>query len=188
MTKRIVSQRVTNLMTIYQKSRGPLQNHLQDKGKDPSRRTHRTIEAPCTAPLVTPGHCTWIIYKRLSREGWRLTCPLSTWARLLRSSTFHPAPHPSPTCPLPLDQCLSSRSYSTPSLSPPPSPVHQRSRRPFRLSSHPLVLATEGCHAGLTRCICLSRPLLLHRRRGVQEAFLAYARASRTRAARKNPD
>lgn len=64
-------------------------------------------------------------------------------------------------------------------------PAHRRSRRPFRLPSHPDVPATEGCHAGLTRCICLSRPLLLHRRE--REAFLTYARASWARATRKNP-
>lgn len=154
MTKGIVSQRVTNLMTIYQKSRGPLQSHLQNKGRDPSGGPIAPSRPRAPRHLSPPGHCTWIIYKRLSRGGWRLTCPLSTWARLPRSSTFHPAPHP-----LSFDHRLFSLLVLT---LPPSSPPTLSS--PFSLTSHPAVPATEGCHAGLTRCICLSRPLLLHRR------------------------
>lgn len=107
---------------------------------------------------------------------------LSTASTILYFSSCSSSSSYSPSAARP-SSLLSSRPYSTPSLSLSP---HRRSRRPFRLPSHPAVSATEGCHAGLTRCICLSRPLLLHRRRGEKGVFPAYARASRTRA-RKNP-
>lgn len=75
-----------------------------------------------------------------------MTCLLSTWARLLRSSASHLPPPPSSSGLA----CLSSLTIlSCLALS----------------SSLPLPLfpffeaTTEECHAGLTRCICLSRAL-----------------------------
>lgn len=85
---------------------------------------------------------------------------------------FSSCPLASPT--LPLDRL----SLFLPTLSPLPpsfslflSPPSQRFNRPASVSSpfsrasscHP-VPATEGCHAGLTRCICLPRTLLAERK------------------------
>lgn len=103
--------------------------------------------------------CTWIIYKRLSR---RMAADvslvyLSTVSTILYfsscTSSSHSVLRRSTTATLP----SRSTSADLTTLRPVSSPFSHAS----------LVPATEGCHTGLTRCICLSRTLLPRRRIGV---------------------
>jgi len=107
------------------------------------RTRHR---GPATALLVTPGHCTWIIYKRLSR---RMAADvslvyLSTVSTILYFS-FYPSSSYSVLCRSTMVAFLSLYLHR---LNHPPTLITLFACFP--------VLATEGCHTGLTRCICLS--------------------------------
>lgn len=146
-------------MTVYQRSREPLESHPQDKGgiyrgpNAPSRPGHRATRHP---------HCTWIIYKRLSR---RMAADVS----LVYLSTVFTILYFS-SCSSPSYSIL-RRSTMVASLSfylcrlnrPPPGLI--------ALFTCFLIPTTEGCHTGLTRCICLSRSLLPRRRIGAPPRY-----------------
>lgn len=163
--KKIASRWVTNLMTYI---RG-VEDHSRvipgiKKGSIANPTRHR---GPAAAPLVTPGHCTWIIYKRLSR---RMAADvslvyLSTVSTILYFS-FYPS---SSYSSLRRSTTVAFLSLYLRRLNRPPPGL-------IALFACFPVPAMEGCHTELTRCICLSRSLSAPPQN--RSASPAYARAS----------
>lgn len=161
-------------MTVYQRSREPLESHPWDKGgiyrgpNTPSRPGHRATRHP---------HCTWIIYKRLSR---RMAADVSLVYLSTVSTSLYFSSCSSPSYSiLHRSTTIASLSFYLCRLNRPPPDL-------IALFACFPVPTTEGCHTGLTRCICLSRSLLPRRR---IEAPLRYTRGHPRRVPQeKNPN